>query len=141
MTMKKPVSLILIISLLALTLVSCTTSDIVVLTCDDVISAYKAAGYHVSHFENHTKEDSYDSNCYVRVWLDDEYECVYFHFFDTAEAAEAYNEDSPSNIGVLLFSIIFGDPTLLITKTYNNIQYEYELDCIELIKPFKELIN
>lgn len=109
------------------------------ITCEDVIAAYEEAGYGIFH--NETDEgESVEYNCYVRIDDPDSDDYAYFHFFDTHEEALAYFEEAPyAAIGVWLFSLIWGEPTLLRNKTYNQITIEY--DNAELYKPFQKLIR
>ncbi len=135
--MKKIISLLLLISISIIGLSSCKKEKISAPTCDEVIEAYEKAGYHVSHFKNEFKDDSFDDICYVKVWLDDEYENVYFYFYESAEAAETFDREREYHVLIFLFTVIYGDPTWVWTKTYGNIEYEYEDP--RMIKPFKEL--
>lgn len=106
------------------------------ITCADVIAAYEKAGYEVFH-----KDESYEENgvCYVRADDPKSDDYIYFEFFEDAESAEAYAESRQWNVVLWLFSVIYSDPTWLTTKTYGNIEYEYDND--ELIRPFNELIK
>ncbi len=134
--MKKIISLLLVFSLL-ICLTACKKEEATPPTCEELIAAYEQAGYHVSHHENEYKDESTDEICYVKVWLEDVYECVYFYFYETAETAESLELNY--NIFVYMFSIIYGDPTWVWTDTYGNIGYEYEDG--NMLKPFKELIK
>ncbi len=138
--MKKILALLLISSISIISLYSCQNDEVVAPTCDEVIAAYEAAGYKVSHVDqNEYKDESTDENCYIKVWLDDEYTCMYFYFYDSAEVAEAMDEQREFHILLYLFTIIYGDPTWVWSETYGNIQYEYEDP--RMTKPFKELIK
>ncbi len=109
------------------------------ITCEDVIAAYEEAGYGIFHNETDKGEDA-EYNCYVRVNAPDSDDYAYFHFFDSHEEALAYFEEAPyATIGVGLFSLIWGQPTLLRNKTYNQIAIEY--DNAELYKPFQKLLR
>ncbi len=137
---KKMIALILAAFAFMLGLASCKKQEAVAITCDELIAAYKEAGYHVSHVENEYKDDELDDVCYVKVWLEDEHEYdeyVYFNFYESAEVAEELEREY--NVFIYLFSIIYGDPTWVWTDTYGNIGYEYEDG--EMIKPFKKLIE
>ncbi len=122
-----------------MTLSACRREDVTAPTCEELIRAYEAAGYHVFHSDNVYKEDGTDWECYVKVWLDDESEYAFFYFFETAEAAEARDAEREYHILIYLFSVIYGDPSWLYTETYGNIEYEY--DDPKLIEPFKVLIR
>lgn len=106
------------------------------ITCDDVIAAYEKAGYEVFH-----KDSSYHENgvCYVRIDDPKSDDYIYFEFFKDAESAQSYAETRQWNVLLWLFSVIYSDPSWLTTKTYGNIEYEY--DNSDLIKPFNELIK
>ncbi len=135
--MRKAISLFLLISILLISLSSCHTKNASAPTCDEVIAAYKAAGYNVSHHENNYKDESTDEICYIQIWQDDIYESAYFYFYESAEIAK--DAKLEYNIVIYMFSIIYGDPTWVWTKTYGNIEYEYEDP--RMIKPFNDLIR
>ncbi len=137
--MKKIISVILLISIFTVSMSSCKKKEVSAPTCDEVIAAYEEAGYHIYHIENENQGEVYDELCYLKVWLDDEYDYVYFYFFENAEDAEAYAEIRQYNVFIYLFSVIYGDPSWLYTKTYDNIEYEYENS--DLLKPFNKLIG
>ncbi len=137
--MRKIIACFLLISLLAGGLSSCGGNEKAAPSCEEVVAAYEEAGYKTFHVENEYKDDEYDDVCYVQVWLEDQYESAYFYFFDSEEAAVAMDEQREFHILIYLFTIIYGDPTWVWTKTYGNIEYEYEDP--KDIKPFKELIR
>ncbi len=137
--MKKTALLLLLVFILLVCLSSCRAEEVSAPSCDEVIAAYKDAGYHVSHYPNQSKDESTDEVCYVKVWLDDEYDSAYFNFYESAEVAEAIDAEREYNVVIYLFSVIYGDPSWLWTETYGNIQYEYEDP--EMIKPFRELVK
>ena len=125
--------------LLCITLLLCGTgcnAQVRDITCADVIAAYEKAGYGVFH-----KEESYEDNgvCYVRVDDPKSDDYIYFEFFEDAESAQAYAKQRQWNVVLWLFSLIYSDPTWLVTKTYGNIEYEYDND--DLVKPFEQLIK
>ncbi len=136
--MKKAISLLLLIFIIA-GLPACQRGSAPAPTCDAVIAAYEQVGYHIYHIVNENQGEIYDESCYVKVWLDDEYDYVYFYFFENADAAEAYAEIRQYNVLIFLFSVIYGDPSWLHTKTYGNIEYEYENP--KLMEPFNALIK
>jgi hypothetical protein len=109
------------------------------ITCEELIAAYEEAGYGVFHNETDEGEDV-EYNCYVRINDPNSDDYAYFHFFDSHEEALAYFEEAPyATIGVGLFSLIWGQPTWLRNKTYNQITIEY--DNAELYKPFQKLLR
>ncbi len=114
---------------------SCAPKNEVAPTCKELIDAYEDAGFHVFHCE----EVNAPKTCYVKVWADDEYDYAFFYFFDSAEDAEAWDDEREYNVLIYLFSVIYGDPHWLFTETYGNIEYEYCND--DLMQPFYRLID
>lgn len=137
--MKK--CLLLIFTLLLLfTLISCDNDNTIAekeITCDDIIEVYKEAGYEIFHKE--TTDQDYDWNCYVKCTAPDSDDYIFFYIFDTNEEAVNYADGRDWNILLYFFSELFGDPSWLKTKSYNNIAIEY--DQKELYKPFESLLN
>ncbi len=103
------------------------------ITCEEVVTAYKEAGYSVSHFHD---QEGYDFTCDVSIENDDG-ETIYFYFYETAEEAEANHREY--HVLIWLFSVIYGDPTWVYTETYRNIEIEYTDKA--LYEPFAELIK
>ncbi len=133
--MEKITSVLALLLLVCMVLSGCQSKPERVPTCEELIAAYEAAGYHTFHVE----ETETDWNCYVKVWDEDEYDYAYFHFFDSPETAQACDAEAEWNAVLYLFSVIYGDPSWLYTETCGNIEYEY---CNKaLIEPFKDLIS
>lgn len=132
--MKKRIAIVLCLCLL-LPLVGCgkQTREI---TCADVVAAYEAAGYSVSHRDY--PEEEYGYLCMVRIEEEDG-DSIEFHFHETAEKAQAEAKERQWNVLLWLFSVIYSDPTWLETETYQNIEIEYDDD--DLYKPFKQLVS
>ena len=107
------------------------------ITCTDVMAAYEKAGYEVFHHESNAEEDEW--NCYVKAQVKDGENYIFFHFFDGEDKAEAYAEKREWNVLLWFYSLISSQPTWLNTKTYGNIEYEYDQNA--LVKPFHELIK
>lgn len=133
----KTVFVVIALLLSTVSFSSCGKKDVTPPTCAELISAYENAGYHTFHRENTDGNDLMD--CYVKVWLDDENEYAFFHFFENAEKAKEYESVREYNILIWLFSVIYGSPTWVHTKVFGNIEYEYENR--DLIKPFKKLMD
>ena len=108
------------------------------ITCDDVVLAYQEAGYSVFHKE-YEEPDEFGAACYLRIDDKDSDDYIYFEFFQTHEEAVEYSEKRQYNVAIWLFSVIYGEPTWVTTKVYNQIEYEYWN--AELEKPFLELIR
>ena len=64
---------------------------------------------------------------------------IFFYFFDTHEQANAYAKTREYNVLIWLFSAIYGDPSWLTTKVYNQIEIEY--DQAYLYEPFEKLLQ
>ena len=105
-------------------------------SCDEVIAAYKEAGYEVSHRDYPEKEYGYV--CMVRIEEEDG-DSIEFHFHETEEEAEAEAEERQWNALLWGFSVIYGDPTWLTTESHYNIEIEYDDDA--LIEPFRKLVK
>ncbi len=132
--MKRLIALLLALSLF-FCLAACAPKQVTPPTCEELIAAYKEAGYHVFHVE----DCDAPRNCYVKIWQDDEYDYIYFEFFETAKDAEDHAAERQYNVVIYLFSVIFGDPHWLYTETCGNIEYEYSNK--DLLKPFEDLIK
>ncbi len=133
--------LAILLAVCTLTFAGCNshrTSDVEI-TCADVITAYEEAGYSIFHCETQPDE-KIDYNCYLEITRSDSDGEMYMHFFDTHEDAVAYLDEAPyATIGIGLFSLIWGQPTWVRFKTYNQISIEY--DDAELYKPFQKLLR
>ncbi len=129
--MKRVICIFLCICLL-LALPACSSEEREI-TCDEVVVAYKKAGYSVFH--NHAPELD-NKVCYLEVSNADE-EQIFFYFYETAEEAEA--EHREYNGLIWLFSVIYGDPTWVYTETYRNIEIEYTEK--SLYEIFQKLTN
>ncbi len=129
--MKKCIVCMLISFCILLALPGCSGVQREV-TCDEVVAAYQKAGYSVSH---HHSPELGNMVCYVYIEENDE--TIYFHFYETAEEAEA--EQMEWNVLLWLFSGIYGDPTWVYTETYHNLEIEYTDK--DMYKPFAELIK
>ncbi len=107
------------------------------ISCQDVVAAYEAAGYTVWH--NETTAEDCAWTCSVTVNGKDSDDYIYFHFFESSEAAQAYADTQQWNVVLWLYTLALFQPTWLTTKTYGNIEYEY---CDSgLIRPFNELLR
>ena len=105
-------------------------------SCDEVMRAYKEAGYEVSHRDYPEREYGYV--CMVRIEEEDG-DSIEFHFHETEEEAEAEAEERQWNVLLWGFSVIYGEPTWLTTESHYNIEIEYDDDA--LIEPFRKLVK
>lgn len=137
MTSKKLICAVLTLILSLSFFAGCQPAIVRDISCDDVIAAYKAAGYEVFHRD--TGSDSEEYVCYVKAESVTSGEYIFFHFFDTQEAARNYAKTQQWNILLWLYSVACFQPYWLNTETYGNIEYEYADSA--LIEPFHNLIN
>ena len=136
--MKKII--LILMSLISIsTLISCGNDNIISekeITCEDIITVYENAGYEVFHKETITQD--YSWNCYVKCTALDSDDYIFFYIFETNEEAKSYADERRGNLLLYIFSGIFGEASWLKTKSYNNIEIEFDKD--ELFEPFKLLI-
>ena len=105
------------------------------ISCADVVSVYEMAGYSVFHKD--CQGEAY--NCYIQAEDSDSGEYILFHFFDTAQQAESYADDSKWNVVLWLYSLACGEPTWITVKTCGNVEVEYGSGA--LYQPFGMLIS
>lgn len=122
-------------ALFFLCLTGCVSADRREITCADIVTAYEETGYEVFHADTTTEDREY--GCEVKAENRETGEYIFFHFFDTEEAAQAYAKDHQWNAVIWLYSAACGDPTWLNVKTYGNLEYEYADSA--LLRPFREL--
>ena len=138
--MKKLILYLLTLTLL-LSLVSCgKKSGEKEISCEDIIKAYKDAGYYVIHGE-HKSEENGSQKCYIKVNVseDEDSDYIYFTTFYSYADAEAFAKDEKYNLVLWAYSAIMGESRWLKTGSYGEIEYSYYNK--ELIKPFLELIK
>ena len=127
---------------LMLSLTSCNDREV---TCDEVVAAYKEAGYYVSHY-HYTETQVDGSICYLDIDMypeptgntivDDNF--IYIHFFETEEAAKRYKEEYTYNIGVWLFALPFGECRWLKSRQYGKIACSYFNR--DMVRPLRRLV-
>ena len=140
MTMKKILSIILLLSF-ALSLTACGNStEPKEISCEDIIKAYEDAGYFVTHGD-HKDEAESSQLCYIKANLTEDSDSDYIYFITcfTEEQAEEAVETDKYNLAVWLYATVSGESRWLKTGTYGKIEYSYYNP--KLIKPFNELIK
>ena len=140
MTMKKIISIILLLSF-AVSLTACgNTAEPKEITCEDIIKAYEDAGYRVIHGA-HQDESESSQLCYIRVDLTEEPDSDYIYFttYFTEEQAEEARKRDEYNLIIWFYASINGESRWLKTGTYGKIEYSYYNP--NLIKPFNELVE
>ena len=140
MTMKKIISIILLLSF-ALSFTACGNStEPKEISCEEIIAAYEDAGYFVAHGE-HKDEAESSQLCYIKASLTEDSDSDYIYFITcfTDEQAKEAAETDKYNLAVWLFATVSGESRWLKTGTYGKIEYSYYNS--ELIKPFNDLIK
>ena len=134
--MKKYIAVLLVFSLI-IAMVSCGSRDDI--TCEDIIEAYEAEGYYVSHSE-HRDDTPYVCTISARIDKNDpESDCIYFTLYSTEEEAiEAANENE-YNVAIWMIALPFGEARWLKSKCYGKFAYTYYNS--DTVKPFRELIK
>ena len=140
MTMKKIISIILLLSL-CFSFTACGNSaEPKEISCEDIIKAYEDAGYFVTHGE-HKDEAESSQLCYIKASLTEDSDSDYIYFITcfTDEQAEEAAKTDKYNLAVWLYATVSGESRWLKTGTYGKIEYSYYNS--KLIKPFNELIK
>ena len=140
--MKKIISILLLLSF-ALSLVACGKSEPKEISCEEIIAAYKDAGYSVLYHghENDTVYNDLGIYCSfeIREDPDNTANYVYIDRYFTDEQAKAANEEQQFNPILGLFFGVFGEWRWLHTGCYGDLTYE-TFDR-KMIKPLKELMK
>ena len=140
MTMKKIISIILLLSF-TLSFTACgNSSEPKEISCEEIIAAYEDAGYFVTHGEHKAEAES-SQLCYIKASLTEDSDSDYIYFITcfTDEQAEEAAETDKYNLAVWLYAAVSGESRWLKTGTYGKIEYSYYNS--KLIKPFNELIK
>lgn len=141
MTMKKIISIILLLSL-ALSLSACESREPKDISCEELIKAYKDAGYNVLYHGHEGDEIYNDLGQYCSFEIrdpDNEDNYMYVHRYFTVEEAKAAAEERQFNPVLWLFFGIFGEWRWLHVGCYGDI--EYETFNPEMLKPLRELME
>lgn len=139
--MKKIISIILLLSF-ALSLTACERSEAKEITCEELIGAYKDAGYSVLY---HGHEDDVVYNdlgqyCVFEIRdPNNEDNYMYVHRYFTEEEAKAAADERQFNPILWLFFGIFGEWRWLHVGCYGDI--EYETFDYKMLKPQKGLMK
>lgn len=138
--MKKIISIILLLSV-TLSFAACGNSTALKeITCEDIIKAYKDAGYYVTHGEHKSEAES-SQLCYIKANLTEDSDSDYIYFITcfTEEQAKEAEKTDRYNLAVWLYAAVSRESRWLKTGTYGKIEYSYYNS--ELIEPFNELIK
>ena len=134
--MKRVICVVLLAAMVLAAFSGCAAEPNRAVSCGEVVAAYEEAGYAVWHRDYPEKEYGYA--CCIEIEGEDGNH-ISFYFFETEEEAESYADQRQWNWAVWLVSLAMFQPTWLTTKTYQNIEIEYDSD--QLYKPFAELLK
>ncbi len=142
MIMKKLLSILLIIPL-TFSLFACNRKNVRKISCEEIIAAYKEAGYSVLYHghENDTVYNDLGIYCSfeIRENPDNAANYVYIDRYFTEDQAKAANKEQQFNPILWLFFGIFGEWRWLHTGCYGDIVYS-TFDS-KMMKPLKELMK
>ncbi len=139
--MKRWIAIFLLLSL-ALSLSACSQSEPKEISCEEIIAAYKDAGYTVLYHGHETDESYHDLGMYCCFEIrepDNENNYMYVNRYFNEEDAKAASEERQFNVILWLFFGIFGEWRWLHVGCYGNI--EYETFDWKMIKPLYELMK
>ncbi len=141
MTMKKIISIFLLLSL-CFSFTACGKSEVKEISCEEIIAAYKEAGYSVL-YHGHENDTVYnDLGIYCSFEIRDpnnEDNYMYMDRYFTEEEAQTANEEQQFNPILWLFFGVFGEWRWLHTGCYGDIVYS-TFDR-KMITPLKELMK
>ena len=140
--MKKIISIVLLLSL-CFSFTACgNRAEPKEISCEEIIAAYKDAGYTVLYHghENDTVYNDLGQYCAFEIRdPDNEDNYMYVHRYFNEEDAKAANEEAKFHPVLWLFFGIFGEWRWLHTGCYGDLTYE-TFDR-KMIKPLKELMD
>lgn len=139
--MKKILSLILLLSF-AFSLTACGSQTPKEVSCEEIIAAYKEAGYSVLYHGHEADEVYNDLGQYCSFEIrdpDNEDNYMYVHRYFNEEDAKAASEEERFNPVLWLFFGIFGEWRWLHTGCYGDLTYS-TFDK-KMIEPLKELME
>ena len=137
--MKKIISILLLLSLL-FSFASCGEFEPKEISCEDIIAAYKDAGYTVLYHGHENDENYHDLGISCSFEIRDpnnEDNYMYVNRYFNEEDAKAANKEQQFNPILWLFFGVFGEWRWLHTGCYGDITYS-TFDK-KMIEPFKEL--
>ena len=139
MTMKKIISIILLLSF-ALSFTACGNSaEPKEISCEEIIAAYEDAGYFISYHSH--SEDSEEYYCYIIIYENEDStsDLVEITLYNTAEGAKEAAENKRYNIAIWIVAAMYGEFRWLRTGCYRDMVYS--TFNYKMLKPIKELIK
>ena len=139
--MKKLISILLLLSL-PFSLSACVNSEPKEIYCDEIIAAYKDAGYTVLYHGHEDDENYHDLGMYCCFEVRDpnnEDNYMYVHRYFKAEDAKAACDERQFNPVLWLFFGLFGEWRWLHVRCYGDI--EYETFDYKMMRPLEKLFE
>ena len=139
--MKKLISILLLLSL-PFSLSACVNSEPKEISCDEIIAAYKDAGYTVLYHGHEDDENYHDLGMYCCFEVRDpnnEDNYMYVHRYFKAEDAKAACDERQFNPVLWLFFGLFGEWRWLHVRCYGDI--EYETFDYKMMRPLEKLFE
>ena len=122
-TVKRLLSILLLVAL-SISIVACGNSEREI-TPEELRAEYVSHGYQVTVMER--GENEYGNTYTVQAASPDgEGGYIIFEFFSTEAEAEAYYEQFKNTAGILIFSTILGEPTMVKYKHHGKIVVSFE---------------
>ena len=137
--MKNVISILLLLSL-CFSFVGCKGSEPKEISCEEIIAAYKDAGYSVLYHGHENDESYHDLGMYCCFEIrdpDNENNYMYVNRYFNEEDAKATCRERQFNPILWLFFGIFGEWRWLHVKCYGDI--EYETFDYKMMKPLENL--
>ncbi len=137
--MKKILSILLLLSL-CFSFTACVKSEPKEISCEEIIAAYKEAGYSVLYHGHENDESYHDLGMYCCFEIRDpnnEDNYMYVNRYFNEKDAEATCKERQFNPILWLFFGIFGEWRWLHVRCYGDI--EYETFDYRMMKPLEKL--
>ena len=139
--MKKIVAILLLLAFL-LSFTACEKSEPKEISCEEIIAAYKEAGYTVLYHGHENDESYHDLGMYCCFEIrdpNDEDNYMYVDRYFNEEDAKAADKENRFNPVLWLFFGVFGEWRWLHTGRYGDLTYS-TFDR-KMIKPLNELLK
>ena len=139
--MKNVISILLLLSL-CFSFVGCKGSEPKEISCEEIIAAYKEAGYTVLYHGHENDESYHDLGMYCCFEIrdpNDEDNYMYVDRYFNEEDAKAADKENRFNPVLWLFCGVFGEWRWLHTGRYGDLTYS-TFDR-KMIKPLNELLK
>lgn len=139
--MKKIVAILLLLAF-SLSFTACEKSESKEISCEEIIAAYKEAGYTVLYHGHENDESYHDLGMYCCFEIrdpNDEDNYMYVDRYFNEEDAKAADKENRFNPVLWLFFGVFGEWRWLHTGRYGDLTYS-TFDR-KMLKPLNELLK